>query len=131
MLKVFELGGNPEASNYIFIGDYVDRGNFSVEVLLLLYSIKIFTPKTFIMLRGNHESRQLAEFFNFEAEVKSKYNKNVFDLFIKSFNNLPLGCILNHKFLVIHGGLSPEFATLAQLKALTRFSEPPKTGLFW
>lgn len=125
------MGGNPEKCNYIFIGDYVDRGNFSVEVLLLLYSIKIYTPKTFIMLRGNHESRQLAEFFNFEAEVKSKYNQNVFDLFIKSFLNLPLACILNHKLLAIHGGLSPEFTTISQLKSLARFSEPPKSGLFW
>ena len=117
--------------NYIFLGDYIDRGNFSVEVLILLYSIKIMIPKTFVMLRGNHESVQLAQNFNFKAEVLHKFNIKIYDLFIYSFNCLPIACVFNKRFLAIHAGLSPELTTLSQLKFLNRFREPPKSGLLW
>lgn len=117
--------------NYIFLGDYIDRGDFSVEVLLLLFSIKLIVPTKFVMLRGNHESSQLAQHFNFEKEVLHKYNRKIYDLFITSFNFLPIACILNKKFLAIHGGLSPELTTIDQLKSLNRIVEPPRSGLFW
>lgn len=60
-----EVGGDPTDNTYLFLGDYVDRGNFSVEVMSLVLAIKISFPKTVFMLRGNHECRQLTSFFNF------------------------------------------------------------------
>jgi len=131
LLRIIDLGGNPEDTNYLFLGDYIDRGNFSVEVLLLLYSMKICFPEKIIMLRGNHESSQLAQFFNFESEVLSKFDADIFDLFIMSFNYLPLCCIMNEKFLAIHAGISPDFINLEDIKSLNRFDEPSKVGLFW
>ncbi len=65
-----------------------------------------------MMLRGNHECRQLATFFNFKQEVLYKYDQHVFDAFMESFDALPLACILNERFLVIHAGISPDIKTV-------------------
>jgi serine/threonine-protein phosphatase 2B catalytic subunit len=68
-----DIGGDPEENKYVFLGDYVDRGSFSIEVLTLLLSMKITHPKTVVMLRGNHECRQLTSFFNFRVECTQKF----------------------------------------------------------
>ena len=83
------------------------------------------------MLRGNHESNQLSQYFNFENEVINKYNKKIYELFLNCFNSLPLACICSNKFFAIHGGISPEFTTISQLQSINRFVEPPKSGILW
>lgn len=131
LLRIIDLGGSPEQTNYLFLGDYIDRGNFSVEVLLLLYSLKICYPSAIIMLRGNHEAIELAHFFNFEFEVDNKYDSDVYTDFLRSFQMLPIACLMNKKFIAVHGGVSPELNTLNDLQAIDRFQEPGKAGLFW
>ena len=130
LLKLMEIGGNPENTKYLFLGDYVDRGIFSIEIVLLLYAIKICFPDTVHMLRGNHESRQMTTFFNFRTEVLYKYDLEVFDLIMDSFDCLPLTCIVNKKFLAVHGGISPDLVDLSDIESLNRISEPPREGLF-
>ncbi|SCD22431.1 serine/threonine protein phosphatase 2B catalytic subunit A, putative [Plasmodium ovale] len=130
LLKLLEVGGNPDNTQFLFLGDYVDRGSFSIEVLLLLYALKINFPDRIWLIRGNHECRQMTTFFNFRDECEYKYDIVVYYAFMESFDTIPLSAVINGKFLGVHGGLSPELILLNQICSFTRFQEPPRSGIF-
>ncbi|KAG5476839.1 hypothetical protein CUR178_04025 [Leishmania enriettii] len=128
LLNLLSIGGDPSHQKYVFLGDYVDRGCFGMEVILLLMCYKICYPSTFVMLRGNHESRHLTAYFNFKREVLYKYSVAVYNAMMAAFDCLPLACIVNNRFLCVHGGLSPELKRISDISAIHRFREPPSSG---
>ncbi|KAK3093281.1 hypothetical protein FSP39_013620 [Pinctada imbricata] len=125
LLNIFELNGLPSQENpYLFNGDFVDRGSFSVECILVLFCFKLLYPKHFFMARGNHESMTMNQMYGFEGESQMA------DLFTEIFNLLPLCHCINNKILVMHGGLFRDDAvTLNDLRKIDRNRQPPESGL--
>merc|ERR1712002_778971 len=106
LVNIFKLNGLPSEDNpYLFNGDFVDRGSFSVEVILTLFSFKLLYPNHVFMARGNHESVNMNQMYGFEGEVKEKYTSKMVDLFTEVYNLLPLSHVINSKVLAMHGGL--------------------------
>jgi serine/threonine-protein phosphatase 2B catalytic subunit len=121
---------NLEKDVLLFLGDYVDRGYFSVEVYLYLLLLKCFFPRNIFLLRGNHESATLTKYFTFREECVHKYNPTVYKECVRSFRCLPLAAIVLDKIYCVHGGISPFMNSLEDINSIDRFREPPSWGLF-
>lgn len=131
LANIFEINGFPSPKNpYLFNGDFVDRGSFSVETIFTLFGFKLLFPDHFYMSRGNHESDVMNKMYGFEGEVKSKYNAKMAELFTEIFNYLPLCHVVNKKIFVCHGGLFKEDGvTLEKIANTKRFRQPPDEGI--
>lgn len=131
LMNIFELNGQPSEENpYLFNGDFVDRGSFSVECIFVLFGFKLLYPNHFFMSRGNHESENMNKMYGFEGEVKAKYSANMCDLFTEVYNWLPLCHCLNNRVLVMHGGLfSKDGIKLDEIRATERNRQPPEEGI--
>ena len=129
LLRLFEFGGRPPETNYLFLGDYVDRGKNSVETMCLLLAYKIKYPKNVFLLRGNHESELINHVYGFYDECRRRYNIKTYKLFSDCFNWLPISAIVDDKILCMHGGLSPELVSLDRIRKIVRPTEVPDKGI--
>jgi len=129
LLRLFEYGGFPPEANYLFLGDYVDRGKNSLETIILLLAYKVKFKENFFLLRGNHECGQINRIYGFYDECKRRYSIRIWKEFQDVFNCMPIAALIDDKILCMHGGLSPELVTVAQLQQITRPTEVPENGL--
>ncbi|KAJ3444816.1 calcineurin catalytic subunit a [Anaeramoeba flamelloides] len=97
--------------HFLFLGDYIDRGNYGVEILL------------------NHETRELSKFFNFKSEVLLKYDEEIYDSLMKTCECLPLAAIVDNQFFCVHAGISPHLSDVEMINKINRFKDPPLKGL--
>ena len=119
LIELFRVGGEIPETNYIFMGDFVDRGFNSVETFLLLLSYKVKYPDRIILLRGNHESRQITQVYGFYEECLRKYKcSSVWKIVTDLFDYFPLGALIGNSLLCLHGGLSPLISTMDQVHYL-------------
>ena len=121
LMELFRIGGKSPDTNYLFMGDYVDRGYYSVETVTLLVVLKVRFKDRVTILRGNHESRQITQVYGFYDECLRKYgNANVWKYFTDLFDFLPLTAVVENKVFCLHGGLSPSLDSLDQIRQLDR-----------
>ena len=129
LLRIFEHCGYPGEYNYLFLGDYVDRGKQSLETVCLLLCYKIKYPEKVTLLRGNHESSVTNRIYGFYDECKRRYNVRIWRSFTNLFNWLPVAAIIDEKILCMHGGLSPDLKNLQNITDISRPTDIPDTGL--
>ena len=132
LLELFRIGGAPgKETNYVFLGDYVDRGYNSIETWQLLVLLKIKYPSRITLLRGNHESRQVSQVYGLYDEVMRKYgNPSVWRECTDSFDYLPLAAVVGGEIFCVHGGLSPDISHVDQIRHIDRITELPSEGEF-
>ncbi|KAJ8611014.1 hypothetical protein MRB53_038227 [Persea americana] len=129
LLRLFEYGGFPPEANYLFLGDYVDRGKQSLETICLLLAYKIKYPENFFVLRGNHECASINRIYGFYDECKRRYNIKLWKTFTDCFNCLPIAAIIDEKIFTMHGGLSPDLNSMEQIRRVMRPTDIPDCGL--
>ncbi|CAE7242205.1 ppp1cc [Symbiodinium microadriaticum] len=129
LLRMFEYGGFPPNSNYLFLGDYVDRGKQSLETIVLLFAYKALHPENFFLLRGNHESASITRIYGFYDECKRRFNIKLWKSFCDVFNCLPVSALVDEKVMCMHGGLSPELQHFDQIRKIVRPTDVPDSGL--
>lgn len=130
LLRLFEIGGFPPKTNYLFMGDYVDRAKQSIEVITLVMCYKIKYPEAFFLLRGNHECASLNRIYGFYDECKRRYSVKLWRIFADAFNCMPVAAVVADKIFCMHGGLSPDLDHLSQIFDIPRPTDVPDEGLF-
>jgi serine/threonine-protein phosphatase PP1 catalytic subunit len=129
LIRHFEKCGYPPHANYLFLGDYVDRGKRSLETICLVLAYKIRYPNNFFLLRGNHECASINRIYGFYDECKRRYNIKLWKTFTDCFNCLPIAAMVESTILCMHGGLSPDLHDLDQLRSIERPLDVPDHGL--
>ena len=112
LLRFMNETGYPPETNYLFLGDYVDRGQQSIETLCLLFAYKIKYPECVFLLRGNHECENISKIYGFYEECRRRYSIKLWREFISVFNILPVSALIEDKILCMHGGISPDLKKL-------------------
>lgn len=129
LIRIFTRCGFPPLTNYLFLGDYVDRGKQLLETILLLLCYKIRYPENFFLLRGNHECANVTRVYGFYDECKRRCNIKTWKLFIDTFNTLPIAAVVAGKIFCVHGGLSPVLNSIDEIRNIARPTDVPDFGL--
>jgi len=131
VLELFKTGGEIPHTSYIFMGDFVDRGYYSLETLTLLLLMKARYPSNITLLRGNHESRAITQIYGFYDECQRKYGSSViWQYCCEVFDCMNISAVVDGRLFCVHGGLSPDIKTIDQIRCIERRVEIPHEGAF-
>lgn len=126
---LFEATGNKDKDKYLFMGDYVDRGKFSLNTFIYLCCLKLKYPNNYFLLRGNHESRQVNQMYGFLAECTSQFgHSGIWMLCNGTFDLLPMAALIDHEIFAVHGGISPDMPYISKVSTYDRNDELPPEG---
>ncbi len=121
LLRIIATLGTPPKTRYLFLGDYVDRGQQGLECIMLLLTYKVVYPDQIFLLRGNHECQSVNAAYGFMAECRRRFKgKRIWRQFQSVFEYMPLTALVGGKILCMHGGLSPNLTSLKQLEGIKR-----------
>lgn len=129
LLRLLDFYGMPPHADYLFLGDYIDRGHNGLETMFLLLALKLKYPERIWLLRGNHESPSINRMYGFFDECKRRYSAKLWNHFNELFNHLPMGATISKRVFCVHGGLSPSLLTPQDLASVVRPFEVPDKGL--
>lgn len=129
VLELFRIAGDPSETRFLFLGDYVDRGYYSIETFALLCALKLKFPNHIYLLRGNHETRAINEVYGLYNECVKVYgHPGIWSLCNDVFSLLPVSAIVENRIFCTHGGLSPNLSRVEQVCLLPRGGELPRAG---
>jgi len=133
LLRIFEHAGKPPEADYLFLGDYVDRGKKSIECVCMMFAYKLKYPENFFFLRGNHESPSICRIYGFYDECKRRYDVAMWKQFCDVFNCLPVCAVIDDRVICMHGGLSAEMmdrsvSAVERIKDIPRPADIPDQG---
>lgn len=121
LVRILVHSQAPPLSRLLFLGDYVDRGEYSIEVITLLFALQVAYPDHMVLLRGNHEFEMMNSTYGFQTEVQSQYgSRRLYDTFNDVFQYLPLVAIINNQIFCVHGGISPHLNNIQQIYRIRR-----------
>lgn len=123
MEKIIGAAGDPGEGKYLFLGDYVDRGAWSTEVIIVVLALKVALPDSVFLLRGNHETRMCTTSYGFRQECVMKYDIEVYATLMNVFDSLPLAAVIGKDYFCVHGGISPKIVYIDDFNKENRFSE--------
>ena len=129
LVRALQMGGLPPFAKWLFLGDFVDRGPQSVEVICLIFALKIRYPSQIFLIRGNHETPEMTEVFGFAEECRRKLDETIWRTFCDVFDYMPLGAVISGQYFCVHGGISPELESLQQIRDIERPISIPISGM--
>jgi hypothetical protein len=123
-MRFFDLWGSPDESgdieynDYLFLGDYVDRGSHSLETICLLMALKVKYPEKIYLLRGNHEDKSINSKYGFKEECRTRSNISVYYMINTLFKWLPLAAVIGDKIVCMHGGIGSTLENIKQIEEI-------------
>ncbi|KAL3440865.1 Metallo-dependent phosphatase-like protein [Aspergillus insuetus] len=131
LLRIFQRSGYPPEANYLFLGNYVDYGAESIEVICLVLAYKIRYPENFLLLRGSHETARATRNSRFYDECTRRYSTDLWTTFIDLFDCMPVAASIDQQIFCVHGGLSPDLRSMEQIRRIVRPTDISASGLLF